>query len=399
MASYSIRYKRDPKTGEILIDPKTKKEIVSSWRVTAIIDGVKKEFTGKTKKLAEEKMKAYILDIETHGSSLNKQRLTVSQLVYTYLFTVKINEVTHSTFELLNNIYNKNIKTSQISEMQISQITQISIQEFLNNLGNKYSYSYVRQHYLLLLAAFEYACTNNLIRKNPVKGISLPKKNNKISKTDDCFTLDEQKAYIKALEHEKYKLAMLTALFTGMRKSEVISLKWNCVDTERKVIKVVEVMQNVKIYSNTGEYKKETITKPPKSSAGYRDIPIPNFLNELLIAHKPKNYNEDSFVFTTSNNTPLSPRNLLAYHKRTCERAKIRPVTIDGKTTYKGITFHALRHTYITRLIEAGENIRKVQELAGHADIETTLKIYTHIMKDSIRTAANKQDELYDALT
>lgn len=399
MASYSKRYKKDPETGEILIDPKTGKPIIHLWRVLFTVNGKRIELSAKTRKKAEEKMNNYIKELSGYGSILAKHDISTSELLYTYLFTVKINEVSHSTFELLSNIYTKNIKDSIISDIKILNITQPEIQDFLNTLGTKYSYSYIRQHYLLLLSAFEYACKNDLIRKNPVKGISLPNKTNKTSKINDCFTLDEQRAYIKALEHEKYKLVMLTALFTGMRKSEVTSLKWNCVDTEHKIIRVVEVTQNVKVYSNDGTFSKKTITKPPKSKAGFRDIPIPNFLNDLLIAHKPSGDIDDLFVFTTSNNTPLAPRNILTYHKRACERAKIRPVEINGKTVYKGITFHGLRHTYITRLIEAGENIKKVQELAGHSDIETTLAIYTHVMKDSLRTSADKQEELYQNLT
>lgn len=398
MASYSKRYKKDPVTGEIMIDPKTKKEIIIGWRLQDIINGQRKEFTGKTKKEAELKRDLYKEDLQKYGSVLSKQNYTISEMVYNYLFTVKINEVAHSTFELLTNLYNKNIKNSTIAEIQISDTTQSTIQEFLNKLGETYSYSYVRQHYLLLLASFEYGIKNNLLRVNPAKGISLPKQNNKITKTNDCFTLEEQKSYIKALKDEKYELVMLTALFTGLRKSEIISLKWGCVDTEQKIIRVIEITQTVKVYTNTGSYKKETITKPPKSKAGFRNVPIPDFLNNLLVKHKPKNCSDDSFVFLTSKNTPLTPRNILFYHKRACERAKIRPTTVDGKTTYKGITFHGLRHTYITRLIEAGENIRKVQELAGHADIETTLQIYTHVMKDSVKMSAIKQDKLYKSL-
>ena len=400
MASYSKRYKKDPETGEILIDPKTKKEIIIGWRIAEIINGQRKEFTDKTKKDAQAKRDAYVNELNNYGNIIKDTSITVAELVYDFLFSVKINQVSNLTFQLLNNIYNKHIKDSKFGSLKINEVTQSLVQKYLNQLSTKhsYSYSYIRQHYLLLLGAYNNALENDLIRKNPVKGVTLPQQNKKVRKVDDCFTLEEQKAYIRALEEEPYKLVMLIALFAGLRQSEVTSLKWNCVNTEEKYIKVSAVTQNVKVYSNDGTFEKQQITKAPKSAASFRTVPIPNFLNDLLIQYKPDVDNiEKQLVFKSSTGSQLSAKIVLSRHKKACERAKIRPVEVDGKTQYKGITFHGLRHTYITRLIEAGENIKKVQQLAGHSNAETTLKIYTHVMRDSVRSAAEKQDLLYDS--
>ena len=400
MASYSKRYKKDPKTGEIMIDPKTKKEIIIGWRIAEIINGKRKEFTGKTKKDAQAKRDAYVNELNNYGNVIKDTTLTVAELVYDFLFSVKINQVSNLTFQLLNNIYNKHIKDSKFGALKVNEVTQSSVQKYLNQLYTKhsYSYSYIRQHYLLLLGTYNNALENDLIRKNPVKGVTLPQQNKKIKKVDDCFTIEEQKAYITALKEEPYKLVMLIALFAGLRQSEITSLRWDCVNTEEKYIRVSAVTQNVKVYSTDGSFKKQQITKAPKSAAGFRTVPIPNFLNELLIEYKPNIDNiEKQLVFQSPTGLQLSAKFVLGRHKKACERAKIRPIEIDGKIQYKGITFHGLRHTYITRLIEAGENIKNVQQLAGHSNAETTLKIYTHVMRDSVRSAAEKQDSLYDS--
>ncbi|MGL4736916.1 MAG: tyrosine-type recombinase/integrase, partial [Cellulosilyticaceae bacterium] len=90
------------------------------------------------------------------------------------------------------------------------------------------------------------------------------------------------------------------------------------------------------------------------------------------------------------------------YHSRICENAKINPieVTLEDKsiTKYLGISFHALRHTFATRLLESGENIKTIQILLGHSDIETTLNIYTHILEDTKKATTHKQQALFEEL-
>lgn len=387
MASYSQR----------TVINKNGKE-VQKWRVLFFdATGRRKEFNGKSKKEVTAKMNEWNKEIALHGNPLSKDNYTVGEWLENHLFINKHGKIAHSTFQSYKTILDRHIKRSPLGKMDLKEVRQMDVQKFLNS-KDSLSYSSLKKFYILLSQCFESAIQNQLIRTNPANGVTIPNKT-KSPKTIQVLTLAQQQAYIGALKGQPSELLLLTALFTGLRLGELTGLKWNHVDLEDKTLEVKESIRRVKVYDRNGVGQNQIVTKSPKSKAGFRTIPLPDFLIELLIAHKPKNVSDDTYVFVTKFGNPHTARNVQKYHSRNCTRAKINP-TVDakGNTIYEGINFHGLRHTFATRMIESGESIKTVQDLLGHQDAQTTLNIYTHSLIETKKASADKQNALYEMM-
>lgn len=265
--------------------------------------------------------------------------------------------------------------------MLLKDIKPIHLQLYFNSMTNLSTWSMKKTLYLLN-SSFKYAIQNNYLRMNPLDGFKLPN-STKDEKTIEVFTVDEQMRYISALKTEKYGLLFNLAINTGMRLGEIIGLKWEYINFEQNTISIAETITRSKVYKNDGSYTKEIVTKKPKTKKSTRTIPIPSFLVVPLKSEKLKSTSQ--YVFTTKNNTPFSAEHVRRKHIKICQKANV-----------KEISFHALRHTYATRLIELGENIKTVQELLGHADISTTMNIYTHISDETKKIASDKLNLLYE---
>lgn len=378
----------------------SKGELVSHWRIQDTVNGKRVEFTAKTKKLAEEKLRQYINDIEQYGNVLSKDEYTLSEWVNIFLYTKSYPTVAKSTFSRQQASY-KHICVSSLGAITLQNISPRLIQEFINSLD--LSYSSLRQIRILLNQSFEYAIDNNLLRINPMRGVILPKKEK--DTTIRVLSKEQQKDYILALEDEPNRLFFLTAIFTGLRCGELIALKWKNIDLKSSNIFVCETVVRTRVYTSTGKSHFETVTNSPKTTSSIRTVPIPEFLVQELSTYKPSgNEVNDQYVFATSNGTPQWDCNIRNWHHRICQKAKINPtISIKDGTQiikYVGVPFHALRHTFATRLIEAGENAKVIQELLGHSDIQTTLNIYTHVLEETKIASAKKQQALYyDLLT
>lgn len=162
-------------------------------------------------------------------------------------------------------------------------------------------------------------------------------------------------------------------------------------------------MKRSKVYEKDGTYTSKNVIKTPKTQNSIRIIPIPSFLLDLLKQKKHPKITEDSLVFTSQTGTMLISRNIMRSHYRACERSKIKPrIILDDekeKTIYDGVGFHALRHTFATRLLEKNVNIKIISELLGHKDIQTTLNIYTHVTVDAKKEIGNIIGTIYDDIT
>lgn len=383
MASYSQR----------TVVNKNGKETIK-WRVLFFdATGKRKEFNGKSKREVTAKMDAWNEEIAKFGNIPNKDQYTVAEWIEKHLFVNKHGKVAHSTFQSYKTILDKHIKWSDLGKMNLKDVRQIDIQEFLN-ANDTLSYSTLKKFYITLSQACESACKNALIRKNPCNGVTIPNKSSE-SKEIQILSLSQQEAYVQALKGETHELLLLTGMFTGMRLGELLALRWEFVDLDEEIIYVCESIKRVKVFDKEGNGTNQLITKAPKSKSGIRTIPIPLFLVEMLKNIKPKTGDLTDYVFLTKNGNPHTARNVQKYHSRICSKAKINPVKTSNGIEYKGVSFHALRHTYATRMLENGESIKVVQDILGHKDAQTTLNIYAHSLKETKKASADKQNALF----
>jgi integrase len=244
----------------------------------------------------------------------------------------------------------------------------------------------VQHAHRLLAKTLKEGVRYDQISRNPAVGVTPPKV---VSAEAVILSSEEMRAVVTRLRnHSIYPKAVL-ALFGGLRRSEILALRWSNVDFDRKVLRVTEALE-------------ETIAeglrfKEPKSAAGKREVSLPVIVVDALreqwkrqleqrLALRAGKPTPDTLIFTRLNGEPVSP-NAFSKEWRTAAAA------IGIKAG-----FHGLRHTHVSHLISAGIDVVKISRWLGHADISTTLDVYSHLFDAREDRSAEAIDEAVTAL-
>ena len=240
----------------------------------------------------------------------------------------------------------------------------------------------VRLIHSVLHSALQHACQIGLISRNPCHGAILPRypsKEMKILKEDQVLI------FLLAVATSHYRLIYKLALVTGMRQSELLGLKWEDIDWEKSAISVKRQAQYV---NGMG-----IIFIEPKTRAGIRKIALGNSILDDLRKHKieqekikllrKNQWTEHKLIFSTSNGTPISQRNLTRDFLK-----------VIRKTELPRIRFHDLRHTAASLMINRGIPVVVVSKLLGHSKPSVTLNIYAHCVSEYQYEAARVMEEI-----
>ena len=195
----------------------------------------------------------------------------------------------------------------------------------------------------------------------------------------DVFTIEEAKAILTAAKTEPINIRLLIeiALFTGMRRGEIVGLKWSDINFDKQCLSVKR-----SIYKPKGE---KSIEKEPKSHSSFRTIAIPNCLCKTLAEYKSwqeqlslslDTWQNLDYVFTDENGNVMNPQTPTKQFSNFLARHNIRH-----------LKFHCLRHTSATILLANGCDIKTVSARLGHSSIDTT-NIYVHVLESVDRQAA-----------
>ena len=161
-------------------------------------------------------------------------------------------------------------------------------------------------------------------------------------------------------DFDVYGMAYLLALNLGLRLGEVCGLMWSDLNCTEYLITINRTTTRIKIGNRT-----QLIVQPPKTENSVRTIPVPVELLSLLMKLKG-NCSEDAYILSGSRTAPKEPRTLQAHFKQFLKDHGLRD-----------IHFHTLRHTFATRWIESGYDLKTLSEILGHKNIKTTMK-YVH---------------------
>ena len=220
---------------------------------------------------------------------------------------------------------------------------------------------------LLLKEILRSAVAWGYLRASPAEHVRLPRVERKEM---DFLTAEEVRLLLSAVDPDDYCL-ILTAVFTGMRRGELLALQWSDIDWNSSEILVRRA------------YVKGAVVSP-KSSHSRRRIVMSPYLRSALEQHRLLNRRRDSeLVFCNREGGYIDPENFIKrVFQPALERAGLRR-----------IRFHDLRHTYASLLIAQGENIKFIQQQLGHGSAKTTLDRYGHLMPNRENDAARRLDE------
>jgi site-specific recombinase XerD len=240
------------------------------------------------------------------------------------------------------------------SKKEPDQIKEEDIKSFMAaKLSERASISTI-----LFLSAVKYAFLN-ILHKDPTSGIKRPKREKRIPLV---LTKEEMRQLLDILDTKKSKLMVSLMYATGLRVSELVSLKINDFDFNEKTG-----------FVRQGKGKKDRIFN------------IPSFLLEELKEHVENQLKlKNEFLFT-GNNGKLTERNLQKIVSLAAKRAGIK----------KSVHCHTLRHSFATHLLENGTDIRSIQILLGHSSIATT-ELYTHISQEKLKSIKSPIDSLME---
>ncbi|AWZ48423.1 recombinase XerC [Clostridiaceae bacterium 14S0207] len=369
------------------------------FRVTASVGRnaagklIRKEFYGSSKKEAEQKRDEYLNNIK-NGLSIDYKDVTLGKLMHTWLFEIMKNKLKPSSFQRYEGIYRHYVKNSDIYGLKLESLRSLQIQRYYNVLIKTKSSCVIKTLNKLLKNFFNYCIDEGYLLKNPCNNLIIPGLSKTVKKDVETFTDDEINLLKKYLKGHRLEPLILLALGTGLRRGELLGLKWQNVDLKNGLIHVIESIKRVSIFNDDGTREWKIITQPPKTKSSIRFVPIPsNLINLFYKQDKIKKldkltfgicYTETDYVFTTKSGLPINENNFSKAYN-----------TILKKAGIKHKKFHSLRHTYATKLFEKNVSLKTVQELLGHSDISTTADIYTHVMPKQKTSAVEKLNDLF----
>lgn len=277
----------------------------------------------------------------------------------------------------------------------IPDLGSISISDFTQDVGNNYvqrllsdgkfkgvglAPKTIKDIISVLKLVLKYAEDKNYRSPTPIV-FSLPK-------ADHSQIQIFSQSQIKCLEalvcstSDTYKFGVYLCMYTGLRLGEICALQWKDVDCINSTISVNKTILRVKNVSNTARKKTELLINSPKTPSSRRLIPLPESLSRMLKNLKEEcSASENAYVLTGASNF-IEPRN---YYRR--YKCYLRSCNLEN------FNFHALRHTFATRCIEAGVDPKVLSEILGHASVRITLDRYVH---PSLEVKRNSMERLFE---
>jgi integrase len=273
--------------------------------------------------------------------------------------------VKERTYEKYRRVIQRHILPT-LGERKMEEITSVGLQKFVTDLSAEgYAPNTVKGVIEVLNGSLKRAALCKVITNSPAENIVRPRTK---EKAVECFTPNEQRSIEKYIvDRRKVKLyGILLCLYTGLRVGELMALKWGDIDLKKNILYVKRSCHDGHA---GGKYKK--IEEPPKTENSKRIIPIPRSLLPRLTEWKERT---DSEYLISNGTSDVSVRS----YQRTFTLL-LRHLRI----AHKG--FHSLRHTFATRALECGMDVKTLSELLGHKNPSVTLERYAHSLIDHKR--------------
>ena len=263
-------------------------------------------------------------------------------------------------------------KICNVTSLEINQFTKEKLEIGRTDGEGGLSPKTVRDILSVIKSIMDFAWNEKIITNRLI--INYPKQNHEITRV---LSRQEQSSVEEILTTDIsiHKLGVLLCLYTGIRIGEVCALLWKDISPEYDALSIRQTMQRIKSPSDEGS-KTKVIIDTPKSLRSVRTIPIPTFISPLL-----RSFDHDNQVYFlgTDDIAFVEPRTMQNHFAKIVATAKIPDAN-----------YHSLRHTFATRCIEAGVDVKSLSEILGHSSVNITLNRYVHSSFEQKREGMNK---------
>lgn len=299
----------------------------------------------------EVKAKQQYCIIHPQKSYHNSFNIIVSSLASEWLDSIK-NNVKINTYKKYESLCNKYI-IADIGNMSVRMLSSNNIRSFTNKLiAYNLSFQTVNDILVILNLILKFGESEYQISLVRINYLKIEKQEMRV------LSVSEQKVLTDYLisDNDIYKFGVLLTLYTGIRIGELCALTWNDITDDYILI-------NKTMYRTKGQNDKtEVKIGSPKTVSSNRKIPLPQCLLPYI-----KKYRKNGYVVSTEKQQFCEPRLMQLKFAKMVNECEIEKAN-----------FHALRHTFATRCVEAGVDVKTLSEMLGHADVKTTLNKYVH---------------------
>lgn len=248
---------------------------------------------------------------------------------------------------------------------------------------------------LFLHRALKFAEAEGYINSNPASSVNLPSGDRP---QIIILTRDEQMRLIQGSYQHRYGVFIRLVLFTGIRLGELLGLRWEDVDVQGRRIyirRTLNWLNKAKKPANPNEPTTEIVIQTPKSQNSIRSIPLlPQVLQDLQGWQRVQQqdklaagdaYCESGFIVTNSMGGYVEPRTFKDSYNQILQLSGLRH-----------FTFHALRHTFASRAMEQGMDVKTLSVILGHASVAFTLDTYAHVLDDHKQAGMALMEDLFN---
>ena len=306
------------------------------------------------------------MPIQTSNSQV-PQPTSYNEILKMWLLSAK-NHVKESTFSRYNHLVERHIQPL-LGSCPISEISTVLLEECIDYLlqngrldGNGgLSPKSVSDIIVVMKSSIRYAQGNGYPVNCSPAGLSVKK-----SKKDMRVLSKKEQQQLECVlmqNTDLTKFTVLLCLYTGIRIGEACALRWKHIRLDSGILEVRETMQRIQAPQNVASKTRIIITEP-KSVSSNRDIPLPQFLMQYAVQFQAA---RNAFVLTGEKNQFIEPRTLQNRFRNYVKTSGIEHAN-----------YHALRHTFATRCVELGFEIKSLSEILGHSNVNITLNKYVH---------------------
>ena len=281
-----------------------------------------------------------------------------------------------STFKTSQGFLKNHIKP-QLGKISLNDLTTLHLQQFYKKLlaegrverieaqkqPKGLSAKTVRNIHQIISSALKLAIEQRLIARNPADGCALPKAERKEMQT---LPVEQLTSFLREAKDSGVFALYYIDLTTGLRRGELLGLKWSDIDLEKG---------DLRVQRQIGRIDGKIIEMPLKTKNAYRTLPLSADAISVLKMQKCKVGNSE-WVFPSPSGGPMSPDSVLHMLHRVLKRAGLPKVR-----------FHDLRHTFATHALTSGVDAKTLSGILGHTNASFTLDTYTHVTSDMQKQA------------